>query len=266
MFDGLEHIRASIFIFFKDEEVKVKDKITYSTNYQRWYSESRPTLFSQVNFQNISNYLMKGVIPKIGNPILADIFKKLENFTVLGLSLSGNHLAYFHNAPQYWIRAMSFAPYFWNERDGGKLSTQIKKLKFSTPEDAQASVAALNSSLFYIWFVILSDCRHLNMREIENFPVSLSQMPKEIKLQLGELTNNLMSDYESNKKRKECRYKTTGEVVYDEYFPRKSKSIIDKIDTVLAKHYGLTNEELDFVINYDIKYRMGADDSDGEDV
>ncbi len=26
---------------------------------------------------------------------------------------------------------------------------------------------------------------------------------------------------------------------------------------ILAKHYGFTEEELDFIINYDIKYRMG---------
>lgn len=26
---------------------------------------------------------------------------------------------------------------------------------------------------------------------------------------------------------------------------------------VLAQHYGFTGEELDFIINYDIKYRMG---------
>jgi len=26
-----------------------------------------------------------------------------------------------------------------------------------------------------------------------------------------------------------------------------------------AKHYGFTDEELDFIINYDIKYRMGRE-------
>ena len=31
---------------------------------------------------------------------------------------------------------------------------------------------------------------------------------------------------------------------------------IDEIDKVLARHYNLTEEELDFIINYDIKYRM----------
>jgi len=39
--------------------------------------------------------------------------------------------------------------------------------------------------------------------------------------------------------------------------PRKSKIIVNSIDTVLAEHYGCTEEELDFIINYDIKYRMG---------
>ncbi|MFH1515157.1 MAG: hypothetical protein ABIG42_06830 [bacterium] len=35
------------------------------------------------------------------------------------------------------------------------------------------------------------------------------------------------------------------------------KHIIDEIDRVLARHFGFTDEELDFIINYDIKYRMG---------
>ena len=44
--------------------------------------------------------------------------------------------------------------------------------------------------------------------------------------------------------------------------PKHSKLIIDEIDRVLAKHYGFTDEELDFIINYDIKYRMGRDSGD----
>ena len=40
---------------------------------------------------------------------------------------------------------------------------------------------------------------------------------------------------------------------------------MDEIDRVLAKHYGFTDEELDFIINYDIKYRMGRDSADEEE-
>ncbi len=43
------------------------------------------------------------------------------------------------------------------------------------------------------------------------------------------------------------------------------KPILDEIDRVLARHYGFTAEELDFIINYDIKYRMGSSDDDGEE-
>ena len=35
--------------------------------------------------------------------------------------------------------------------------------------------------------------------------------------------------------------------------------MIDQIDTLLAQHYGFTHEELDFIINIDIKYRMGKE-------
>jgi hypothetical protein len=51
--------------------------------------------------------------------------------------------------------------------------------------------------------------------------------------------------------------KLTGLVELESLTPAKSKSIIDKIDRVLAQHYGLTDEELGFIINYDTKYRTG---------
>ena len=46
---------------------------------------------------------------------------------------------------------------------------------------------------------------------------------------------------------------------------RDSKPIIDEIDRVLAHHYGFTDEELDFIINYDIKYRMGDELAEATD-
>jgi hypothetical protein len=49
---------------------------------------------------------------------------------------------------------------------------------------------------------------------------------------------------------------------YQEFYSKSTKSLIDEIDQVLAEHYGFTDEELDFIINYDIKYRMGAEAAD----
>jgi hypothetical protein len=36
-------------------------------------------------------------------------------------------------------------------------------------------------------------------------------------------------------------------------------AIINGIDRVLARRYGLTAVELDFIINHDINYRLGRD-------
>ena len=48
-----------------------------------------------------------------------------------------------------------------------------------------------------------------------------------------------------------------GQAEVDQYNVAPCKPIVDEIDRTLASHYGFTDEELDFIINYDIKYRMG---------
>ena len=82
-------------------------------------------------------------------------------------------------------------------------------------------------------------------------------MDEAIKQRLSPVSKDLMQDLKHHAQRKETNYKTTGRVIYDEFYPRYSKPIIDEIDRLLAQHYGFTAEELDFIINYDIKYRMG---------
>jgi len=83
---------------------------------------------------------------------------------------------------------------------------------------------------------------------------------------LSELGSSVSADIQNNSFRKETIYKNTGQVIYDEFYPKRSKPIIDEIDNVLAEHYGFTEEELDFIINYDIKYRMGKElESEGDE-
>ena len=180
------------------------------------------------------------------------------------MQLGGKYQVLFHNAPQYWIRATDFTPFFWNEKDGQKTSVQIKTISLDELWKANIVNAILNSSLFYIWFISLSDCRHLNLREIENFPISFKNVNSSVQKEFSELVPKLMKSLQASKKRKSTQYKTTGSVEYDDY-PRLSKPIIDEIDRVLAKHYNFTEEELDYIINYDIKYRMGKELEGNED-
>jgi hypothetical protein len=48
-------------------------------------------------------------------------------------------------------------------------------------------------------------------------------------------------------------------------YPSKSKPILDEIDRELARHYGFAAAELDFILNYDIKYRLGRDTETSDD-
>ena len=51
---------------------------------------------------------------------------------------------------------------------------------------------------------------------------------------------------------------------YQKFRPRTAKPLFDEVDRVLAAHYGFAEQELEFILNYDIKYRLGQED-DGDD-
>ncbi|MEW6359300.1 MAG: SAM-dependent methyltransferase [Planctomycetota bacterium] len=239
----------------------------FASRYHRWHEEFRPFLLTQVQYADISTTKFPNSMPKVHISQELALWRKVKQLKSLSdiLAPRNGGKVFFHNAPRYWVRAMDFAPYFWNERGGEQISTQVKTLMFPSKTDAAVAVAALNCSLFYWWFLILSDCRHLNMREIENFPLGIDRMSEAVKSRLAELTRDLMADFKRHKERKECQYQATGKVIYDEFYPKHSKPIIDEIDRVLAQHYGFTDEELDFIINYDIKYRMGGGTENDEE-
>jgi len=261
LFDGLEHIRATIVL----SVVGDNHLNTYTTKYNRWTSNERELLFNNLHYILNDSWDYSGAIPKIGDNFDLLIYNKIKKFQKYNFPKVSQERIFYHNAPQYWIRAMTFAPYFWNEKDGEKISTQNKNLYFFDSVAAKVICSILNSSLFYWWFILLSDCRHLNSREIVRFPYGINRMNEEIKIELARLCDLLMDDYRRYANRKECNYKSTGRVIYDEFYPRKSKNIIDEIDRILGKHYGLSNEELDYIINFDIKFRLGDTDVDEEE-
>ncbi len=234
--------------------------LLYATRYNKWHEQFRLHLFDMLEYADVTQVSFQSSVPKIYSEVEQNLWEKLSSFSVLSRQLATRRAAYtiyFHNAPYYFMRVIDFVSYFWNERDGERLSTQLKSLYLTSELDAAVVTAGLNSSLFYWWYVILSDCRHLNMREVRSFPIGIDQMEASLKQQLSQLSYELMVDLRRNARRRETNYQTTGRVVYDEFYSRHSKPIIDKIDRVLAQHYGFTDEELDFIINYDIKYRMG---------
>ncbi len=262
LFVGAEQ-RLAIYILSSRTAKSDKRKpiaVLCASRYHRWHELFRSHLFAVAEYADVREVSFQNTVPKIHSEIEQRLWKKLSQFSVLGKCFSQSRTPdtiYFHNSPRYWIRAMDFAPYFWNARQGERVSSSVKPLSFAAKLDASVGIAVLNSSLFFWWWVLLSDCRRLDLRKIEQFPIGMGEMETGIKQVLSRLSADLMVDLKRHAQRKETYYKTTGRVIYDEFYPRHSKHVIDEIDRVLAGHYSFTDEELDFISNYDIKYRMG---------
>ena len=113
-------------------------------------------------------------------------------------------------------------------------------------------MSAFNSNLFWWYYSLNYDMFNLKDYMIFSFRLTYSE-DKE----LTSLAHKIEKSLDDNKETLVMNSRTRGTVESFVYRKKLSKPIIDEIDKVLAKHYGFTEEELDFIVNYDIKYRMG---------
>ena len=152
---------------------------------------------------------------------------------------------------------MDFEPHFKSSTRSRSVH-HFRDVFFRENNDAVFTGALLNSSLFFIWFISVGNGRNITGQDVEYFPEG--EAGKATLNSLAKLFGKLMNDYKANsiiRERADCEFQ--------EFRPSLSKPILDEIDFVLAQHYGFTEEELDFIVNYDIKYRLGADASGDED-
>ena len=236
----------------------------YTTDYITWYSEERPYLFYQVRYLPIQNMRLSYSIPKVnvreGQTALEKILAQPRPNLSVGRQSRPQHTIYYHSAGGYWIKTFDFQPYYRSLKVDGKAHTTISRLELPSDEYATVYLCVLNSSLFYFFWKSLTDARHLYPSDIALFPIRLP-LGDTLMEKLKALQSSLMQSYTAN-----ARRIVYGSAEVDQYSIAPSKPIIDEIDRVLARHYGFTDEELDFIIHYDIKYRMGRDaEADGEE-
>jgi hypothetical protein len=94
----------------------------------------------------------------------------------------------------------------------------------------------------------------------------VAKLERENHKTLTRLGRLLMTDFIDNAEVLTSTYKKLKKTLHIQSFqPRQSKHIIDKIDVALGAHYGLSPQELDFILNYDIKYRLGAEADEDEE-
>ena len=258
LFEGA-HPRLSIVLndFSKKNDIFV-------SRYHKWTADERSILFNKCYFMRLDNEIIEkkiaNALPKISsqlsNNILSTMLRhpgRIGNYLV-SKTLSGVEF-YYRRAFGAFMLFYDTKPIMYNEYMERMDPTEMKILKFDK-EYKDIILPIYHSSLFYWFTYTFSDCRNINKPEVEEFNINLHECKNQNGAELGELSSKLSKDLQSNSRYLEYNY-SSGWRKFQAFYPRNSKPIIDEIDKVLAKHYGFTEEELDFIINYDIKYRMG---------
>ena len=158
----------------------------------------------------------------------------------------------------YWKVFTNFAPAF---SVNGVPGSSSRETSFTTSEvgDAAPLVAILSSNCFWWWYTVTSNLRDLNPTDIQEFPVPRAALRSPA---LKPLADEYIEDLRRNSTMLARNQKSTGRTETQSFKIRASKPLIDRIDTELGKLLGLNQEETDFIINYDIKYRMGGTDDE----
>jgi Eco57I restriction-modification methylase len=251
VFDGVE-MPVAIILSSSSQRQEI-----FSSRVERFYTEERPVALATLALANHNIRRNEHRIAKFGTSLELSINSKLglQESTLNSLTKKGAlWILYYQEACRYWVKGCVGMPFF--TRNGKKIDPPHGRTMLFSSNEAVCFVACVaNSSLFYWFYSAFSDCEHINDSLLREFPVPTTWN----KSNWIDLYQSLAKDLEKNAKRKSIQTKQGHTIEYNEMKALLSKPFIDEIDHVLAKHYGFTDEELDFIINYDIKYRMGLD-------
>ena len=256
LFDGIEHCRLSIYLL----NVGSNARRVFSTAYNKWQAIERDTLFQRLTFIESTGTGSNGLLPKFGHPLEMSVLRKFHrkpSTLKAPAKRSGQESIFYTRKLSSFVQILDFVPVIYDAAGKLRKPSELKEIKFDSQVNRGAVLAFLNSTLFYWLVTLFSDCRNLNKREIEMTRLNLDD--KDRIRRMASIAEELMDDIQTHSEMSTINYHTRGSLTIQSTYPRLSKAIIDEIDCVLAEHYGFTAEELDFIINYDIKYRMGRE-------
>jgi hypothetical protein len=225
----------------------------YSTGVKKFNENSRVYLFDNLHYISDNTPFRRRYdycFPKISSNIELGIFNKIlanSSLSELRTEIKTEQFICYRIAGGLYYKIILNFPFPYE-------STSNKIAYFYKDVDHNVITSFLNSSLQWLLCTVSFDTLNFTDYYIFSLPFSYNDLSTKNKDDLHTLCDDLMKDY-----KKYAKHKYRGKTLCYEITASISKPIIDEIDKVLAKHYGFTEEELDFIVNYDIKYRMGSE-------
>jgi len=250
LFDGVDQRLIIELIGKETEECNL-----YTTGIKRWYSSTRENLFPSINYakQSDKNLSYTSSILKIQNDaietsILNNFYSNKPISYLKSDQVTKNVIYYRTAGGRYW-KVIS-------DRPSGTETVSEKAAYFRNLTSHQA-VAIISSSTFWWYYSCHFDM--FNLKDYMIFGFRFSDASTDTLNQLSKLGKVYLKSLEQNAEVKTINSKTKGTIEQKQFVVSKSKSIIDEIDKVLAAHYKFSDNELEFIINYDVKNRMGKE-------
>ncbi len=239
----------------------------FTSMYYKWYTKYRDFLFDNIKFYDTTKFIIEGTIPKFSSFLFSSILEKQKvkskNQTIQKAFLKSNSSQrfYYFRAVQYWFKILEKEP-IYTEDDKQVTTGEMKSIYTDTEQKKYIFISILSSTTFFLHYITWSSCQVVNSRDFD-FLFDIKTLDNTSAKQLDELGKTLQKDYQKNSHIITRNYSKKGRLFTmkkQHFYIKKSKPIIDEIDKLLAEHYCFTQGELDFIVNYDIKYRMGKED------
>ena len=216
-------------------------RIIYTGNYQYWYKEERSQLFERTSVVE-NNYITDTYIPKLGNDFDISIFSKIsckkDRMSIKDMAIRDGQGIYLNMRAAFWIKA------FMNYHTG----SEYKILKFENNEIASYMMCIFNSSLFWWYWICISDCWHITQKELTNFMVP----------QISDYTEVCRLAEQIERRLEETKvYVGTVQTEY-EYKHKFCVPEIHEIDDYINNIFGLTYEESEYIKNFAHLYRISG--------
>lgn len=226
----------------------------WSAGYRRFFASERPAVFATLGYTPVAPAIAAGA-PKIASTIEVGLLARLATGGGrLGDALGGDATLWVFATPIFWPKALTFAPEFVGV---GRVGASPYRPLAVRAELRDAVACALNSSLFFWWWTVWSDCYHCNVREIAAFPLDAARLHATAGSACAALSAQLMAELRTGAAWARRQQRTTGAVAFQVIDPQPCKPLLDQIDRLLGAVLGLSATELDFVLTFDQKYRLG---------
>ena len=239
------HKKTAIFGFRKDNQ---KNKHILATQmYRKDKATPLSTLIEDFRFIDVAGLGLSGRYAKISSPIEKRILKKLRAVkTTIGTlkNDAGKEIYYRVTGGMYYNVITNYPS-----------ESMKEKALYIDKKFADAIGAILSSSLFWWFQQVYTNGLDLKSYEVDSFPIPVDGLTAPMRRKIEKLYEKYLQNIERHVvERETTEYKHVTK--FKEYKIRYSKPIIDEIDDIICPLYGLTDEERDFIKNYEIKFRI----------